>query len=179
MVMVGRSVGRWMIITHTFGLVFSVPTEHKRPNFRPSPESKQTNHLLLILPHYTHSIMPHKKRFTKGTAKTEASRVSKSGRQQIPPAIRSAATTLSEISGNSLLSIGKSLDLNPNTVHYIVKDAKKKAEDNNRKLLDQRNFEDVSRADRSYALFVENVTILAFAYSSPGSILIEPSGNLS
>jgi hypothetical protein len=29
-------------------------------------------------------------------------------------------------------------------VHYIVKDAKKKAEDNNRKLLDQRNFEDAS-----------------------------------
>ncbi len=24
----------------TFGLVFSVPTEHKRPNFIPSPESK-------------------------------------------------------------------------------------------------------------------------------------------
>ncbi len=73
--------------------------------------------------------MPHKKRFTKGTAKT------KSGRQQIPPAIRSAATALSEISGNSEVSIGKSLDLKPNTVHYIIKDAKKKAEDNNRKLL--------------------------------------------
>jgi len=104
--------------------------------------------LLLILPHYKLSIMPHKKRFTKGTAKTEASRVSKSG-QQIHPAIRSAATVLSEISGNSELSIGKSLDLKPNTVHYIVKDAKKKAEDNNRKLLDQRNFEDTSRSDRS------------------------------
>jgi len=37
----------------------------------------------------------------------------------------------------------------PNTVHYIVKDVEKKAEDNNRKLLDQRNFEDVSRSDRS------------------------------
>ncbi len=93
--------------------------------------------------------MSHKKSITKGTAKTEASRVSKSDRQQIHPAIRSAATILSEISGNSLLSIGKSLDLKPNTVHYIVKDAKKKAEDNNRKLLDQRNFEDVSRSDRS------------------------------
>jgi hypothetical protein len=79
----------------------------------------------------------------------EALRVSKSGRQQIPSTIRSAATVLSEISGNSLLSIGKSLDLMPNTVHYIVKDAEKKAEDNNRKLLDQRNFEDVSRSDRS------------------------------
>ncbi len=33
-------------------------------------------------------------------------------------------------------------------MHYI-KDAKKKAEDNNRKLLDQRNFEDASRSDRS------------------------------
>ncbi len=93
--------------------------------------------------------MPHKKGFTKGTAKMEALRVSKSGRQQIPSTIRSAATVLSEISGNSLLSIGKSLDLMPNTVHYIVKDAEKKAEDNNRKLLDQRNFEDVSRSDRS------------------------------
>ncbi len=91
--------------------------------------------------------MSHKKSFTKGTAKTEASRVSKSDRQQIHSAIRSAATILSEISGNSLLSIEKSLDLKPNTVHYI--DAKKKAEDNNRKLLDQRNFEDVSRSDRS------------------------------
>jgi len=93
--------------------------------------------------------MPHKKRFTKGTAKSEASRVSKSDRQQIPSAIRSAATILSEISRNSLLSIGKSLDLKPNTVHYIVKDVKKKAEDNNRKLLDQRSFEDASRSDRS------------------------------
>ncbi len=82
--------------------------------------------------------MPHKKGFTKGTAKMEALRVSKSGRQQIPSTIRSAATILSEISGNSLLSIEKSLDLMPNTVHYIVKDAEKKAEDNNRKLLDQR-----------------------------------------
>ncbi len=82
--------------------------------------------------------MPHKKGFTKGTAKMEALRVSKSDHQQIPSAIRSAATVLSEISGNSLLSIGKSLDLMPNTVHYIVKDAEKKAEDNNRKLLDQR-----------------------------------------
>ena len=45
--------------------------------------------------------------------------------------------------------IGKSLDLKPNTVHYIVKDVKKKAEDNNRKLLDQRSFEDASRSDRS------------------------------
>ncbi len=104
--------------------------------------------------------MSHKKRFTKGTAKTEASRVSKSDRQQIPPTIRSAATVLSEISGNSLLSIGKSLDLKPNTVHRIVKDAKKKAENNNRKLLDQRNFEDVSRSDRSYALLVEKVNSL-------------------
>ncbi len=68
----------------------------------------------------------------------EVLRVSKSDRQQIPSTIRSAATILSEISGNSLLSIGKSLDLMPNTVHYIVKDAEKKAEDNNRKLLDQR-----------------------------------------
>ena len=93
--------------------------------------------------------MSHKKSFTKGTAKTEASRVSKSDRQQIHPTIRSAATILSEISGNSLLSIGKSLDLKPNTVHYIVKNAKKKAEDNNRKLLDERNFEDASRSDRS------------------------------
>jgi len=55
--------------------------------------------------------MPRKKRFTKGTAKTEASRVSKLGRQQIPSAIRSAATVLSKISGNSLLSIGKSLEV--------------------------------------------------------------------
>jgi len=93
--------------------------------------------------------MPHKKRFTKGTAKTEASRVSKSDRQQIHSTIRSAATVLSEISGNSLLSIGKSVVLMPNTVHDIVKDAEKKAEDNNRKLLDQRNFEDVSRSGRS------------------------------
>ncbi len=92
--------------------------------------------------------MPHKG-FTKGTAKMKALRVSKSDRQQIPSAIRSAATVLSEISGSSLLSIGKSLDLMPNTVHYIVKDAEKKAEDNNRKLLDQRNFEDVLRSDRS------------------------------
>jgi len=147
----------------TFGLVFSVSTEHKRPNFRPKVNKQTTflfNKLLLILPHYTPSIMPHKKRFTKGTAKTEASRVSKSGRQQIPPAIRSAATALSEISGNSLLSIGKSLDLKPNTVHRIVKDAKKKAEDNNQKLLDQRNFEDASRSDRPYALFVEKVNSL-------------------
>ncbi len=75
--------------------------------------------------------MPHKKRHTKGTAKMKASRVSKSDRQQIPSTIRSAATILSEISGNSLLSIGKSLDLMLNTVHYIVKDAEKKAEDNN------------------------------------------------
>ena len=36
-----------------------------------------------------------------------------------------------------------------NTVHYIVKDAEKKAEDNNWKLLDQRNFEDVLQSDRS------------------------------
>ncbi len=93
--------------------------------------------------------MPHKKRFTNRTAKTEASRVSKSDPQQIHSTIRSAATILSEISGNSLLSIGKSLDLKPNTVHYIVKYAKKKAEDNNRKLLDQCNFKDVSRSDRS------------------------------
>ncbi len=96
--------------------------------------------------------MSHKKRFTKGTAKTKVSRVSKSDRQQIPSTIRSAATILSEISENSLLSIGKSLDLKPNTVHHIVKDAKKKAEDNNRKLLDQRNFEDVLRSNRFYAL---------------------------
>ncbi len=79
----------------------------------------------------------------------EALRVSKSDHQQILSAIRSAATILSEISGNSLISIGKSLDFMSNTVHYIVKDAEKKAEDNNRKLLDQRNFEDVSRSDRS------------------------------
>ncbi len=123
-----------------------MPTEHKRPILKPHFYSTE---LLLILPHYTLSIMPHKKRFTKGTAKTEASRVSKSDRQQIHSTIRSAATVLSEISGNSLLSIGKSLDLKPNTVHYIVKVAKKKAEDNNRKLLDQRNFEDASRSDRS------------------------------
>ena len=125
-----------------------MPTEHKRPNFTNKPHFYSTE-LLLILPRYTLSMMPHKKRFTKGTAKMEASRVSKSDRQQIPPAIRSAATVLSEISGNSLLSIGKSLDLMPNTVHYIVKDAEKKAEDNIRKLLDQRNCEDVSRSDRS------------------------------
>ncbi len=75
--------------------------------------------------------MPHKKGSIKGTVKMEVLRVSKSDRQQIPSAIRSAATVLSEISGNSLLSIGKSLDLMPNTVHYIVKDAEKKAEDNN------------------------------------------------
>ena len=79
----------------------------------------------------------------------EALRVSKSVSQQIPSAIRSAATVLNEISENSLLSIGKSSDLMPNTVHYIVKDVEKKAEDNNRKLLDQRNFEDISRSDRS------------------------------
>jgi len=54
--------------------------------------------------------MPHKKRSTKGTAKMKALLVSKSSRQQIPSAIRYAATILSEISGNSLLSIGKSLD---------------------------------------------------------------------
>ena len=64
------------------------------------------------------------------------SRVSKSDHQQIHSTIKSAATILSEISKNSLLSIGKSLDLKSNTVHYIVKDAKKKAEDDNRKLLD-------------------------------------------
>ncbi len=93
--------------------------------------------------------MPHKKGSIKGTVKMKVLRVSKSDRQQIPSAIRSAATILSEISGNSLLSIGKSLDLMPNTVHYIVKDAEKKAEDNDRKLLDQRNFEDVTRSDRS------------------------------
>ena len=104
--------------------------------------------------------MPHKKGSIKGTVKMEVLRVSKSDRQQIPSAIRSAATVLSEISGNSLLSIGKSLDLKPNTVHRIVKDAKKKAENNNRKLLDQRNFEDVSRSDRSYALLVEKVNSL-------------------
>ena len=75
--------------------------------------------------------MPHKKGSIKGTVKMEVLRVSKSDRQQIPSAISSAATVLSEISGNSLLSIGKSLDLMPNTVHYIVKDAEKKAEDNN------------------------------------------------
>ncbi len=75
--------------------------------------------------------MPHKKGSIKGTVKMEVLRVSKSDHQQIPSAIRSAATVLSEISGNSLLSIGKSLDLMPNTVHYIVKDAEKKAEDNN------------------------------------------------
>ncbi len=75
--------------------------------------------------------MPHKKGSIKGTVKMEVLRVSKSDRQQIPSVIRSAATVLSEISGNSLLSIGKSLDLMPNTVHYIVKDAEKKAEDNN------------------------------------------------
>ncbi len=104
--------------------------------------------------------MPHKKRFTKGTAKTKASWVSKSDRQQIPSTIRSAATALSEISRNSELSIGKSLDLKSNTVHYIVKDAKKKTEDNNRKLLDQCNFKDVLQSDRSYALFVEKINSL-------------------
>jgi len=145
---IGDSRSRRSSRSITFGLVFSVSTEHKRPNFTNKPHFYSTE-LLLILSRYTLSIMPHKKRFTKGTAKMEALRVSKSDRQQIPPAIRSAATVMSEISGNSLLSIGKSLDLMPNTVHYIVKDAEKKAEDNNRKLLDQRNFEDVSRSDRS------------------------------
>ncbi len=66
----------------------------------------------------------------------KVSRVSKSDHQQISSTIRSAATILSEILKNSLLSIEKSLDLKSNTVHCIVKDAKKKAEDNNWKLLD-------------------------------------------
>jgi hypothetical protein len=92
-------------VEDTFGLVFSVSTEHKRSNFTNKPHFYSTE-LLLILPRYTPSIMPHKKRFTKETAKMEASQVSKSDRQQIPPAIRSAATVMSEISGNSLLSIG-------------------------------------------------------------------------
>jgi len=128
-----------------------VSTEHKRPNFVNKTHFYSAE-LLLILPRYTLSIMPHKKIFTKGTAKMKVSRVSKSDHQQIPPTIRSAATILSDISGNSLSSIGKSLDLMSNTVHYIVKDAEKKAEDKNRKLLDQRNFEDVSRSDRSLSL---------------------------
>jgi len=75
--------------------------------------------------------MSHKKRFTKRTAKIKVLQVSKSDCQQISSAIRSAATILSEISKNSLLSIEKSLDLKSNTVHYIVKDANKKAENNN------------------------------------------------
>ncbi len=75
--------------------------------------------------------MPHKKRFTKKTAKTKVSRVSKSDHQQISLIIKSAVTALSEISRNSELSIEKSLNLKLNTMHYIVKDAKKKAEDKN------------------------------------------------
>ncbi len=75
--------------------------------------------------------MFNKKRFTKRTAKTEVLQVSKSDHQQISSTIKSAVMILSKISENSLLSIEKSLDLTLNTVHYIVKDAKKKAEDNN------------------------------------------------
>ncbi len=104
--------------------------------------------------------MFNKKRFTKRTAKTEVLQVSKSDHQQISSTIKSAVMILSKISENSLLSIEKSLDLTLNTVHYIVKDAKKKAEDNNWKLVDQRNFEDVLRSDKSYALFVEKINSL-------------------
>ena len=85
--------------------------------------------------------MPRKRKNTKGQAKTEARRVSKSGRKRTTPAKRMLATYLHEHEGLSVKEVAKKTDIRPFTVHDIAIKAKFRAENLRIPLLNITNFQ--------------------------------------
>ncbi len=86
--------------------------------------------------------MLRKRKNTKGQAKTEARRVSKSGRKRTIPAKRMLATYLYEHEGLSVREVAKKTDIRPTTVQDITTKAKSRAENLRIPLLDITNFQD-------------------------------------